>query len=89
MEIDILWCLSACLFEREERERERVETREKESGGGGGGGGASSYDSAGEGLVFCLLLLLVKCKGAPTLEDGLKMMRLRAFSTLQVNTVSF
>ena len=86
VEVDILWCLSACLFEREERER--VETREKESGGGGGGG-ASSYDSAGEGLVFCLLLLLVKCKGAPTLEDGLKMMRLRAFSTLQVNTVSF
>lgn len=27
VEVDILWCLSACLFEREERERERVERR--------------------------------------------------------------
>lgn len=30
VEVDILWCLSACLFEREERERERVERRKVE-----------------------------------------------------------
>lgn len=30
VEVDILWCLSACLFEREEREMERVERRKVE-----------------------------------------------------------